>query len=225
MNLFAIGKNIIKGKRQAKLASFIFNAIAFNSFHGLSKNQLINNGAFLKHTKIKIQGMGNQLILSPKCYLNNCLIQIYGNGNKIYLDDQVVIHKGSFYIEDNGGAISIGQRTLVCGTAQFIAIEGRKIEIGSNCLFSSETVIRTGDSHSVLDKENRRINVSEDVIIEDHVWVGYRANILKGTHIKKNSVVSTGAIVTHKFDEAGIVIAGIPAKEVKSKINWSSERI
>ena len=185
----------------------------------------MNNGAFLNHTKIKVKGSGNKIVLSSKCYLDHCLIQIYGNDNIIFLDEQVVIHKGSLYMEDNEGSITIGKKSLICGPSQITTIEGKRVEIGKDSLFSSETVIRTGDSHSVLDISGKRINQSCDVVLGEHVWVGYRTMLLKGAYVSSNTVIASGAVVTHRFEEQGIVIAGSPAKKVKGEINWSLERL
>lgn len=66
-----------------------------------------------------------------------------------------------------------------------------------------------------------RINISKDITIGEHVWIGANVSILKGCKIPNNSVIGTGAIVTKKFEKEGICIAGNPAKVVKEEINWT----
>ena len=90
---------------------------------------------------------------------------------------------------------------------------------------SSEIVIRTGDSHSVLNESGERINPAKDVVIGNHVWIGHRVLITKGVSIPENSIVGTGAILTKAIDKCGVVIAGVPAKIVKENINWNSKRL
>lgn len=97
--------------------------------------------------------------------------------------------------------------------------------VGNDCLFSSEIVIRTGDSHSILNETGTRINPAKDVVIGNHVWVGHRALITKGVSIPENCVVGTGAVVTKPIDKSGTVIAGVPAKIIKENINWCGERL
>ena len=103
------------------------------------------------------------------------------------------------------------------------AIEETKISIGKRCLFSSEIVIRTGDSHSITNLIGDRINKSMDVSISDHVWIGQKVTVLKGSEIGKDSVIGTGSIITGKKFDKNSVIAGIPGRVIKSGITWNHE--
>ena len=86
--------------------------------------------------------------------------------------------------------------------------------------------IRTGDSHSIIDKkDNIRINHAKSITINNHVWIGAHSSILKGTCINNNSIVATRSVVTKVFNEENIIIGGIPAKQIKNNINWLKERI
>lgn len=118
-----------------------------------------------------------------------------------------------------------GRGTYFAGKIHLAAIEGTRIEIGNDCLFSSEIVFRTGDSHSILDMDGNRINASKDIIVGNHVWVGHRALINKGVTIEDDSIIGTGAIVTRSFCEKNVVIAGVPAKIIKSNVNWDVKRL
>ncbi len=135
------------------------------------------------HTKIIITGSNNRIHIGNECYLMNA----------------------DMCIEDSNGTIEIGYGTSICGTTHLACIEGKRIVIGKECLFSSGVVVRTGDSHSILDSEGKRINHSKNVIIGDHVWVGNQTTILKGAIILEDSIVGTGAIVTKAFEEGNIV--------------------
>lgn len=86
-------------------------------------------------------------------------------------------------------------------------------------------MLRTGDSHSVLDLMGNRTNHAKDIVIGDHVWIGYRVCINKGVRIPSNCIVGTGAVVTKKFDTENVIIAGVPAIIIKQNVTWSSERI
>lgn len=55
---------------------------------------------------------------------------------------------------------------------------------------------------------------SAPIIIEDNVWIGERAIILKGVTIGMGAIVATGAIVTKDVPPYSVV-AGNPAKIVK----------
>ena len=55
--------------------------------------------------------------------------------------------------------------------------------------------------------------------IEENVWVGSRALILKGVRVGKGSIVAAGAVVT-KNVPPNCIVAGNPAKVVKENISW-----
>ena len=83
----------------------------------------------------------------------------------------------------------------------------------------------TGDSHSIVDLEGKRLNTSESIRIGDHVWVGINVTCLKGVHIANNSVVGAGSLLNGSFSEENVVLAGNPARVVKTGVDWLRERI
>jgi carbonic anhydrase/acetyltransferase-like protein (isoleucine patch superfamily) len=226
MSVFSIGKRFIdRYPCLLKLVSFCYNFASFNSVKGKKGNLIVKGTAFMYRCKININGTGNKIVFGNKCLLKNCSISVIGNNNKIILGDTTCIHKGDLYIENDNNVIDIDEKTLICGPSHIACIEGTTVKIGKDCLFSSETHIRTGDSHSVLDLQGNRINYSKNVVLGNHVWLGYRAVLTKGAEIPDNSVVSLGAIVTKTFDTPNIILGGVPAKIVKDGINWCKERI
>jgi acetyltransferase-like isoleucine patch superfamily enzyme len=92
-------------------------------------------------------------------------------------------------------------------------------------MLATDIELRTGDSHSIIDlSTNSRINMPASIVIEDHVWIGSKATILKGVQIGANSIVGTGSLITKAVPSASIV-AGIPGKVLKSNVSWKRERI
>ncbi|WP_257625034.1 acyltransferase [Variovorax boronicumulans] len=84
------------------------------------------------------------------------------------------------------------------------------LTIGSNVSISSEVMILTA-THDV--NSPSFASVESPVTIEDHAWIGARALILPGSHIKRGAVVAAGAVVTGDVEEYTIV-AGVPARVV-----------
>ena len=127
-------------------------------------------------------------------------------------------------MENDNNRFVAGEETSFCGKIHLACIEGTGIIIGKNCLFSSDIVFRTGDSHVVTDLDGHRVNPSKDIVFGDHIWMGHRAMVTKGVRIGNDNVIGTGAIVTKSIPETNCVIAGVPAKVVKTGINWNKER-
>jgi acetyltransferase-like isoleucine patch superfamily enzyme len=63
---------------------------------------------------------------------------------------------------------------------------------------------------------------SAPIAIEDDVWIGCRATILKGVTIGKGSVVAAGAVVTKSCPHHSL-IGGIPAKIIREGVVWTDE--
>lgn len=219
-------KEMLKNNPQmAYMLCTIYNRFPFNNKFKLSKKNELKSDGILNDCIVKVNGTGNCIHIDLLARLKNTVITIKGNNNQVFIGKDCLIVDGDLYIEDDGGTIEIGDGTEICGKTHLAVIEGEKITIGQGCLFSSAIVVRTGDSHSILDKDGNRINPSKSVRIGDHVWIGNQVTILKGVIIQKDSVVGSGSLVTKKFFDTNIIIGGSPAKVIKESISWCGERI
>jgi galactoside O-acetyltransferase len=126
--------------------------------------------------------------------------------------------------EAGGGVITIGDRTFI-GRSQIICHS--RIQIGSEVLISWGVTIIDHDSHSLFwnhrvsdvlnwanGKKNWRVVQKSPVTIEDRVWIGFNAIILKGVTIGEGAVVGAGTVVTKNVPPFSIV-AGNPARVVR----------
>ncbi len=217
-----MNKKTLKRKIYNLIPRKATNVIFKNNVHG--KIKIEYNNAFLKNNHINSQGNNNKLIIGKDSILNDCEFFIAGDNNTIIIGDGCILHGAVFWIEDSGNEINLGNETTVEKNTNFSAIEGTKILVGKKCMFSSEINIQTGDSHSVL-QDGVRINPSKDIVIGEHVWVGYRAILLKGSVVSNNSIVAAGAVIASSYNQEGCVVAGVPAKVIKENINWERERI
>ena len=216
-----------KLKKLVKNSAFIsnlYNSLPFNNkIRGKKGNQVAING-IMKNCQVIFRGKDNILEIRKGVRLQNCSFQISGNHNHIILDEGVFGISIDLCTEDNGNRIFVGKKTSFCGDIHLAATEGTTIQIGEHCLFSAGIAFRTGDSHSITDLEGNRINPAKDIVLENHVWVGNRVLINKGVCIRCDSVVGTGSVVTKAFQETNCIIAGVPAKVIKTDINWNAQR-
>ena len=227
MTLFEFGKKMIeRHPKLIKVSALVHNKIFYGSIKKTGMNNSIKTqNSFLRKCKFHIDGNDNSIKIGEKCVLYNCSFNIRGNENEVVIDNMVCAYNTEFHIEDDNNKISIGKGTLFCGKVHLACIEGTSIFIGNDCLFSSDIVFRTGDSHSILNLSGERINKSKDINISEHVWIGNRVHINKGVEIRKDSIVATGAIVTSPVEEYNVIIGGVPAKIIKRNISWDKNRI
>lgn len=181
--------------------------------------------ALMRRVKIHCSGSGNRIIIGDFSVLKDVSIYISGDNNTVIIGSWCHLNGTEICMEDSGNTVKVGEKTRFLGKTHLAAIEGTTISIGSSCLFSSDVHFRTGDSHSILDKEGRRINESRDITLGDHVWVGTRVMCLKGAEVASRSVLAACALVTGRFSQPGCILAGVPAKVVKTDIDWSILRV
>jgi len=207
-----------------RIVAVIHNIIFLNYRLNFSlKNKIVMKGAFLKGTRFKIIGHGNEVIIDPENRLNNCFIYIFGNDCKITIGKHCILTNTTLWIEDDFGSISIGGYSNSYG-AHISATEGESIKIGEDCMFSHGIDIRNGDSHPIFDNNTgKRINLAAPIKIGNHVWLGADVKVLKGITIDDNSIIGTGSIVTSNVDSNSIYV-GVPAKKVKDSISWKRHR-
>jgi acetyltransferase-like isoleucine patch superfamily enzyme len=112
----------------------------------------------------------------------------------------------------HGAKITIGDDVGVSGCTISSATS---ITIGNHVLLGSGCLVTDSDAHPI-DPDERRMGgggISKPIVIEDDVFVGARAIILKGVTIGKGSVVGAGAVVAKSVPPYSIVV-GNPAKIV-----------
>lgn len=123
----------------------------------------------------------------------------------VEIGDQVVVMMGAVI---NVGAI-VGENTLI----DMNAVLGARAIVGKRCHIGAGAVLA-----GVIEPPSR-----DSVIIEDDVLVGANAVILEGVRVGKGSVVAAGAVVIKDVPE-GSMVAGVPAKRIKSVDRIPSEK-
>src|SRR5262245_5784165 len=105
-----------------------------------------------------------------------------------------------------GATLRIGNGTYLNRNTEVVA--AGSVSIGRDCMIARDVIIVDSDQHALPGAEL----VVRPVMIEDRVWVGSRAIILKGVTIGHDSVVGAGAVVTRSVPPWSVVVG--PAAQV-----------
>src|SRR5215831_7877593 len=106
--------------------------------------------------------------------------------------------------------ISIGKGVFVAGGVTIIDSDFHPLTPAARLL---DTVAVS----PVGDRSHRPAIDARPVEIEDDVWIGYNATILKGVRIGAGAVIAPGAVVTADVP-AGCTVSGNPARMVESRV-------
>jgi acetyltransferase-like isoleucine patch superfamily enzyme len=153
----------------------------------------------------------------------NCKISSWGEG-KIKIGAHCSFGSGTRM--DCRESISIGEYVLISWDVLIADFDPHPIdpEERADEMQHSQNLIWPNFSRGAGKKIDYKTNfITRPILIEDKVWIGERALILKGVKIGYGSLVAAGAVVTHDVP-AYSVVAGNPARVVKKIENSHAKR-
>lgn len=115
------------------------------------------------------------------------------------------------------GELSFGDGCHFNGNSDIVCFD--RMEFGNDCLVSWECLFMDTDFHSLYDLDSKkRINEDKPVSIGNHVWIGCRATVLKGSKIPDDSVIAACSVVTRELKENNCVYTSNSI--MKENITW-----
>ena len=138
-------------------------------------------------------------------------VEIRG-GKSTIIKNNVRIVKGCTLKSTPTSTMIIGNRTII---SQGCIFDG-DMRIGDDVIFGPQVFINEVD-HGFARRDipmNQQSGASGTIVIEDDVWIGYSAVLLKGVHIAKGSIIGTEAVVNKSVPPYSINV-GVPAKTIK----------
>lgn len=186
------------------------------------KYMSLSNIKFYLRNKVKTSG-DNQISLGENTRVRYCQIEIRGHSNQLMIDDGANLKNVSIEIFGNHCSIHIGKNTVIGENCYISAKETQtSVSIGENCMFSRNVNVMTSDGHDLYQEDGKRFNQAENITIGEHVWLCDGVTLLKGANIGAHSVVGLKSLVTKAMPENSLIV-GIPARVVKSNIQWDEK--
>ena len=174
----------------------------------------------LAKLNVKFKGNNNTLRISLPNDLRRSSFDFQGNNNTVEISKNNHINFHISCLDDNSN-FWIGEN---CHSLDVMVIlSGNDVSIGNNCMFS-EKILLLDDTHSVIDVNSKEVlnDKKYKISIKNHVWIGEHVTLLKSAKIPEDCIVAYGSIVTKEFKEPHSILAGNPAKIVKTGISWNS---
>ena len=171
----------------------------------LGKGSTIGLGCQLQGGGNKNISIGNNTIL-----VSHNILGCWTSHNGIDYDPHIII----------GDDTAIGEYTQISAA--------KEVRIGNGVL-TGRFVYISDNNHGTscladlkIQPSKRDLYVKGPVVIEDNVWIGDKASILSGVTVGKGSIVACNAVVTKDVPPYSVV-AGVPAKVIKSNITKNEE--
>ena len=165
--------------------------------------------------------VGSGAVLLPSSRIENFL----RNRDSIVIGSNARI-AGELLVFAHGGRIQVGDDCFIGEGTRIWSANSAKI--GHRVLISHAVNIHDTNSHSTS-AASRHAHMSairstghpahlpdvtdSPVVVEDDVWIGFNAVVLKGVRIGRGAVVGAGSVVTRNVAPF-TVVAGNPARQV-----------
>ena len=132
-----------------------------------------------------------------------------GNNSVIRIGSNVILKNVDIRIKYKNGLVQIGDYTYISSDTKLISGTGlggcmlsenneiNSIIIGQYCLISEDVVFRNTDSHPIFSIDGDVLNTpTKGIKVENKVWIGHRASILKNVTIGSGSIIALGAVIS-----------------------------
>jgi acetyltransferase-like isoleucine patch superfamily enzyme len=189
-------------------------------FHPLIPGSSLGSDWYAGRIPDNLEVGSNSVIDSSFCFKHYYATAPVG----MRIGKNVTIWRTALSVEADG-FVAIGDD---CYLANAAVVCSRRIEIGARVFIAGGVTIADSDLHPIEplnrladtialspigDRARRPWVDVKPVVIEDDVWIGYNATILKGVRIGSGAMIAAGAVVTRNVPPRSEV-AGNPARVV-----------
>lgn len=188
----------------------------------VGKDGVKRNVFYVEGVEIKFHGRNARIEIAESFVFANTIIEVasdvvlqFGERGKV----------SNVRIDCRNGVVFQVGKDFTWGGGLLYMQSGAEVSIGEDCMFSFNIELWTDDAHTLYDiSTNKVINKAKRRFkIGNHVWLGRGVSVLKDVEIADNVTVGACSLVNKSIKESNVVVAGGPAKIVKTGINWRRE--
>ena len=213
-----IVKEILRLKNKLAVFKSIFYSFKFRGRVFIGKNSILGLG---NNAQIVIKDNGCLKIGVDYALPTGTTFYIHNNG-------KLVVDGWASFMRDS--SISIMQNSVLeIGHGSYINEQARvkvqkKLQIGKGSFIAWRCNIIDSDVHKHAEdgidlNEVLPDDVTKEIYIGDHVWVGGNCTILKGVKIGSGSVIGAGSVISKDIPPK-VLAAGNPCRVIKENYQW-----
>lgn len=144
-------------------------------------------------------------------------VTVFNIKGTMNVNGKFTIGKGSAVEVGKEGLLTIGNNTTITGNTTILC--SKNITIGGRCMISWDNLIMDTDWHNIVAADTGQVFPKEKPItIGEHVWIGCRCTILKGTNIGNDSIVASNSKLTKAIEGNNILIGSNTI--LKTNVTW-----
>ena len=146
----------------------------------------------------------------------------------ISINGKLVLKGNGVHAFGPGTTFSIGPNGILTIGNNFTASVRNRIAcnccitIGDDNMWSFDNVVMDTDAHLICDEHDSIINYNKPIVFGNHVWLGCRNVVMKGSEIPNGCMVASGSKITGKYTEPNCIITS-GKKIIKTNIHWKRD--
>lgn len=140
-----------------------------------------------------------------------------GQGAEVHVGDNVLIERRVRISTGENARVYIGDNSYLGDGTNILAV--KEVRIGQGCAISWYVLFMDTSSHPFASRGEEPHTRIAPINVQDHVWIGCRAVILKGVTVGEGAVIANNAVVTSDVPP-GTLVGGNPARVIKENVIW-----
>lgn len=186
------------------------------------KEIILKSWQKIKGIKISFAGDNNTIKIN-KGDFNHLIINVISNNSNIVVKENASIRNSLISVSgEDGQYFEWGSGSTAMNLKVELTEAFASALVGEDCMFAANVQLRPTDGHAIFDKQTGKVTnkITAPLTIGKHCWIGEGVRFTKNSKIANNTIVGMGSIVTKKFNQEDIIIAGSPAKIIKENVRW-----
>lgn len=146
---------------------------------------------------------------------------IWENSGTVVFNGSAIFKYGAKIIVGRHGKLTIGDGLRFSSGSSVVCY--KQIDIGNECRISWDSQIMDTDFHKIFNVDSMQINPDKEIRLGNNCWIGNHSLVCKGTKLGNMVVLASNSMVNKEIPDNNVILAGSPARIVKTSIYWTYE--